>query len=464
MTVLRKIGGSQPSSSSACVVGVDVHANGKTQLLLPWKIHATAVLITMCLVTTQMFMFTGISFISSWESLQTETAQMAKIGNTASDRTNNGARPALQDPNLVDQWPLQWQDWEYASVSNGTCNLPPSVPEKCCFGSTTEHGNLEMHYFGSMGSKCHKNVSDYMEMERRAVSLLPSLDDYSHITPTQQKCDVCRILDILEELGWTLSFVGDSVTQQAYAALECEFRRRGYNVSSREVYSMDGTNLITEFWRRSLSQHVSFRVHNSKATKTSTKSPAFRLFPLFRTNLDAVPLIVNHSDVILFDHGLHYTPKEMRQFKNDMLQFTWSMIDEGPQIPMIWRETSAQHFNQSDGYYLDYDTYNNTKQCVPFNITEYPQRHHHDVMRHVYNNSKPIQSKIDNTTSFSNVDRRSKLLRMIPFREYTSHFHDLHPRGDCTHFCYLPSFWLYLWRTLRLELEQVALDQKKMRR
>jgi hypothetical protein len=43
---------------------------------------------------------------------------------------------------------------------------------------------------------------------------------------------------------------------------------------------------------------------------------------------------------------------------------------------------------------------------------------------------------------------------ILDFWNYTSHFHELHPPRDCTHYCSTPSFWLYLWRQMRVALDQ----------
>jgi hypothetical protein len=52
-------------------------------------------------------------------------------------------------------------------------------------------------------------------------------------------------------------------------------------------------------------------------------------------------------------------------------------------------------------------------------------------------------------------------LTILPFREYTSQFHDLHATGDCSHFCTTPSLWMPLWRTLRLALDNAAATFEK---
>ena len=55
---------------------------------------------------------------------------------------------------------------------------------------------------------------------------------------------------------------------------------------------------------------------------------------------------------------------------------------------------------------------------------------------------------------------RLPLFRILPFRAYTMQFYDLHLNSmqkDCSHFCSTPSLWLYLWRTLRLALEEAVL-------
>jgi hypothetical protein len=186
----------------------------------------------------------------------------------------------------------------------------------------------------------------------------------------------------------------------------------------------------------------------SRTVRNSSTSATFRYFRLYRPNPLAYPFIVNNSDIILFDFGLHYVEREMKQFRHDMLEFTSNFLSQNKQIPLIWRGTSAQSWNNLDGYYDKDNQDRNVEKCVPFDITRNPGDLHLNEMKWVHNQTR-------------SGDRGD--LRMIPFREYTSHFFDLHSnKKDCTHFCYVPSFWLYLWRALRLELENIALERKRL--
>lgn len=63
------------------------------------------------------------------------------------------------------------------------------------------------------------------------------------------------------------------------------------------------------------------------------------------------------SDIIVFDHGLHWKLNERQAFQNDMTNYS-TAYKQGDQnnekinlTLLVWRETSAQHFNSSGGYF-----------------------------------------------------------------------------------------------------------------
>jgi hypothetical protein len=206
-------------------------------------------------------------------------------------------------------------------------------------------------------------------------------------------------------------------------------------------------------WRYAMSDFMTFQVfqdskrsmENRLATSDEKIAGTFVLFPIYRPNPDAVPLIANKSDIVIFDHGLHYLENEREKFESEILNFASTMQEYDPTIPLLWRQTSSQHFNSSGGYFDKSVMDKSKRQCVPHGDKKHIDFHHEAIEK--------VFQKLRNQ-NFSHQTG------VIPFREYTSHFVQLRAfqTGDCTHFCHLPSFWLYLWRQLRLELDQIAIN------
>lgn len=101
---------------------------------------------------------------------------------------------------------------------------------------------------------------------------------------------------------------------------------------------------------------------------------------------------------------------------------------------LAWRETSAQHWNESGGHYVS----PSKSICFPMD----PE----DV-----EGSDILGKMMKNVTSSSTGTE--ELLTILPFRAYTSQLLALHTDGDCRHFCSSPSLWLPLWRAIRIALD-----------
>jgi hypothetical protein len=140
--------------------------------------------------------------------------------------------------------------------------------------------------------------------------------------------------------------------RQTYQALECEYHRREYNVSA--VYNEPINGLEKGEWRSRIDGIYTFEVGKpniSTVTPVSEASALLKLFHLYRPNNELVPYIVNHSDIVIFEYGLHYLEDQAQLFGKHIQSSASQMQQQDPRIPLLWRGTSSQHWNTSGGYF-----------------------------------------------------------------------------------------------------------------
>jgi hypothetical protein len=288
-------------------------------------------------------------------------------------------------------------------------------------------------------------------------------------------CDACRIVDLLIMHNWTLSFSGDSMTRQTYAGFQCEIMRR---ISSEIINNNNTTSYRTKVmpwvkwprerkngWKYGIHDVQELHIYHANKSHNSNNYARILLFAMYRplpdNNNTELEYIAGQSDIIVFDHGLHYLPD---QFK-EMIERTQTMLPalggggDGKVKLVAWRETSSQHFNTTHGEYIKHT---NVTNCQPI-------RHAPDIFR----SDIMIQAaKLANWTvqwannpAFSTTSRPKgggrgsgsvDELVIIPFRKFTHDLHYMHA-GECTHYCSSPHLWLPIWRGLRLAMDRLFL-------
>jgi hypothetical protein len=185
------------------------------------------------------------------------------------------------------------------------------------------------------------------------------------------------------------------------------------------------------------------------------------------------------NDILIFDHGLHYsfTKAGRALFHVEMTNLLQTLLNgqipssshhrhdnnddnarrnitSGPpplshrRVPwtlLAWRETSASHYPSTTGRFVDQRHW----RCVPTKrkMNQTGQR----IPAHA--GARPLMDHVLASLNMS----WGQDLEMLPFYHYSSKFADLHPTRDCTHYCYMPSFWLYLWRKIRIAIDQAAI-------
>ena len=239
--------------------------------------------------------------------------------------------------------------------------------------------------------------------------------------------------------------------RQVATGLECDLRRRGYNVSASREEPRESTD---DRWRYQWSStyHIS--------VTSGSLSTDIRFFNMFRPEPGALADILNtySIDVLVFDHGLHYmVPYESGSFVNDTGRALELLAANVPLLS--WKETSTQHYETLGGHF-SYRAIEEGTSCVPvpkdgfdsprsMSITNWMS----DLMRDMQWTLLSTAGQSDFMSAPSTPGKQE--LVMIPFRSFTSSLWEMHPAfPDCTHFCSTPFLWLPIWRSLRVAIDR----------
>jgi hypothetical protein len=167
-------------------------------------------------------------------------------------------------------------------------------------------------------------------------------------------CDTCRIVDLLMANNFTLAFQGDSVMGQVFQGLECDLLRRGYTVSNH----VEGHPHIEGLgWRYGLRHTYTLRISFPNRTMTTSGggTEAVVLYrAMYRPILDMhqMATIADETDILVFDHGLHYGPQDsdqMDEFGTSTVGILATVRNSTRTKLVAWRETTPQHYNTSGG-------------------------------------------------------------------------------------------------------------------
>jgi hypothetical protein len=437
---------------------------------------------------------------------------------------------------------LPFQEWEINALGDPehrTCHPPnDNIPEFCCLGSSSQGGDsnwnvnlcansstVEIHKHladitfeylnenqviepnhqlfntASRSITTSYNISQTSSDERRRDGRQPLIisNHGPHELP-QQDCDICRIIDYLMIYNWTLSFQGDSVMRQTFVGLECELHRHGYIVHVTEKtntyprrepvgwrYGIGSikTLTITHSYENALIQNL----HSNVAT--------IQFYGLYRPitdNDEILDIVVQNTDILVFDHGLHWLESEANEFQEAMitlldafkqkptierLPFNSTSISNSDEIPqgiqqqipenvgqgeqtihphtlkmVAWRQTTAQHFKSPSGHYPGEGGLF-LAGCVPIDPANDIEGYRLSIMEKVAKAAEFIMlNALD--PNFQSLKRQSvDELIFLPYREFTFPLHYLHP-DECTHFCHDPNLWLPIWRSLRIAVDRAV--------
>ena len=271
----------------------------------------------------------------------------------------------------------------------------------------------------------------------------------NHSLPSDavRRCDTCHIVHTLLEQNLTLAFVGDSIVRQVAVGLECDLRRRNYNVS----VTTSRRELKDDRWR----YHWSSTYHIT--VSSGQQSTTIRFFNMFRPDRPELRMLLQRYsvDIIVFDHGMHYlVPSESEDFTEDTLQEFALLPKKVPLI--IWKETSTQHYNNTGGHY-SWNTIEKQTSCAPIREAEIQSSlSTTNWMSELINKLNWTLLSTDHAdfASIPYIDGKQEIV-MAPFRDFTSSLWEMHPPfPDCTHFCSTPFLWLPIWRSIRMAMDR----------
>jgi hypothetical protein len=248
--------------------------------------------------------------------------------------------------------------------------------------------------------------------------------------------------------------VGDSVMQQFYGALACELEREG-------IWSDP-----SHFTNTDEMKYVEFPIKNHETNEIKKYGVPIKFAPIYHfvngrwdrvANASMHHLKKNVGDLlhshksltILINMGLHYVSNPIAHFtRNDYiiqmtvcLDYLNNIVKEYKKkdkiVRIMWRETSAQHFPTSNGYWPGVKYANEMKlACEPIKDTS----------------SNSINGDWRNS-DINNIINKYKLehIQIVPFYNVTLPLWSSHVNGhlrDCTHFCWSPFLYQSLFHEL----------------
>ncbi len=354
------------------------------------------------------------------------------------------------DPKHIDTQEAMYQSqpeilplaqWEGESILSRSCPRDKGIPEYCCPGSYSKGGRL---YYSPQ--VCNK-TEPYKQVEQYVVDYLKN----NYTIDQQGICDSCRIIEYLLQYNLTLSFVGDSVTRQVNAGFECELRRRGYQIQNMNIKWTKRVGDGCNSWKYCIDDKTQFKVQKADNEDRVAVVNFFGIFRPDKSNLDLYEEIIPNSDIVIFDHGLHWREGILnKEFSKAMSHYLQGYVNSSLTL-LAWRETSSQHFDSDGGHWHT----TSTTKCVP--IKSGLKGFRMPLMRKAAQNAGMGWRSIQDNDFFERPLGKNDLV-FLPFRDYTVPLDYLHP-DECTHFCHTSYLWLPMWRNLRMAIDQ-AIESK----
>ena len=357
---------------------------------------------------------------------------------------------------------MEWQSWERANNTNTT--IPSGIPKTCAIGTISNGGSLVAL------DSCGEGSRAYQRVQNQAHALLHTTAHHNNNNNTANiLCDVCRIVTLAWQQNLSLAFWGDSVHHQNVQGFLCELIRRNYTVVETEHRDIrlsycTGMNCL----KRQMTYQVASPLWNSTTTTTTTTTnvtlyyfqqykPRMDREEFYNTSLSRILAV--QPDIMVFNFGLHYKFHQRSKHQTAMTIILDALQHYGQNTIQLlaYRETTAQHFAAPWG---EYGFQTNTSNCVPlasyngtvpFGWRDLDTRHYAEQLG--YTIVDPTQPKLFQDSTNKNNDSSMELV-WLPFRNYSGHFHDLHPSHECTHYCHTPYLWYPLWRSLRRAMDR----------
>jgi len=335
---------------------------------------------------------------------------------------------------------------------------------RCCVGARSAGG--DQTYLGAEDA-CHQNITIYRQVRdyaREDLNLYSVQFDKNNnprnFPESHLRCDVCRIVQIVASMKHkSFAVAGDSVQHQMFTGLECELRRRNFNVTSIPKIKLpkkhDRLPVEKPVWKYGIEDKLCIKVTVPEWMKgvnpihqNQSNHVEFCLYSHYRPyhDMEQHKKIGESSDVVMINYGLHYTSGQNAKF-NESLEALFKTFYNSDSL-LMYRETGAQHFDTIGG---EYTTDKSKQKCVPMiGRSEWRAKSFEDAA---------------NRTGFSVVDsfqnrrksadpKRKREVAFLPFWNFTSKLHSVKGSdADCTHFCYTPHLWNSMWRHIRIALD-----------
>ena len=367
-------------------------------------------------------------------------------------------------------------------LAGGNCAGTPITGDdrpgsRCCLGAISKGG--DQRYAGAETS-CGQDRAVYQRVRDLALSELgahPARARHGG-DAAATGCDVCRIVRVLASMEHRrFAFLGDSVQSQAFTALECELRRRGFDVRAGPTREWPAPGGGTG-WRYGIKREVCITVAVPGGVRRTADHPddddddesvGFCFYKHYRPIEDMVQhkAIADTHDVLMINYGLHFLPtkREREGLERSLEALLRAVVvgnsGGGKGARVLYRETSAQHFDNEGGEYQKRKRKRaKSKTCKPVSATDALARWRTDVFRGAANRTgvsvvDALRRRRDGDGDYDDNNNQPEVA-FLPFWDFTAELHDLHNGEDCTHYCYSPHTFYPLWRHIRIALDGVV--------
>lgn len=387
--------------------------------------------------------------------------------------------PDKMYPKLLDLAPEETasiRSWSgFNSTQSGqTCNYPvvPILPNenkhkfrssRCCIGAST--AGAEQKY-DNLKRQCHQTIQDLNQVRDYAMEELnhaPLL----HPNPLLH-CDICRIVQIAASLPHQqISFVGDSIQNQVWTGFECELHRRGFHVL--ELHSQPWEELPAPpnrvAWKYGIKHEFCYNVTiptwmaDLEPNKHLSSSVRVCYYSHYRPHMDMKQhlSIAETSDVMIINYGAHYLIRkqiELEEFKAS-IQALLHAFQNVTNCELIYRETSAQHFNNE--YRGEFISTKDSEGCTEHRGSAIRRKHIFEKVA-AANNYRVVDAygRVQGTNVSQGESLDQYEITFLPLFDFTTKLHNMHSsEADCSHFCYTPSLWYPTWRHLRITMDRI---------
>jgi hypothetical protein len=294
-------------------------------------------------------------------------------------------RPATLDltPDEIKVTETLWHGKGESVPLHRACDFPKMsghLTSRCCIGATSAGSHQQ--FFGHSNTTCTQNITAYNRVRDLALHELNSspIDaTIQNVNGSFLECDLCRIVQIVSTLKHRrIAIVGDSVQTQLFTGLECELFRRGFNISD---WKIDAWKELPPppnrtAWKYGVKDQQCFNVtvpvwmSNFGSQRPQVEVCNFQHYRPY-LNMKQHKQIADTSDIMVIDYGLHFLTDQIDSSgANEMVEYESSlnallnMFKDAPDCHLMYRETSAQHFDRDGGDFSLQDSFK-SQTCMP---------------------------------------------------------------------------------------------------